>query len=644
MLGMSSLNASSVSGYQVIQAAAQHIIDSLSARTFASGSLFPKRLFAGTAVEEFTNAFGLSVFERDLLVLLASLNVSPDLAVELGLASGSNLSFNTALQVLVSNPEAVQDVFVPTARLRDFKFIYFADEPQMALPHSRPLLLDEWVFHALIGLVTQDSRLKTMVSQVALSHGALSVSQQAMVARVSSVALQGGLVVQIAGAEAELRLHLAVAMALDLNCLLFELNISRLDLATVDDFVVRWNRFVALQKAVLLLNIGDFAVGETLDKDPRLLAARGFVLQLEGLLFVTSRVVLAWGRETMTFEVKRPTIFEQRELWRDRFDVGVLSDAQIIDLTAQFDFSGAQIARVASDTLGSDPSVLSATLWSSSLALLRPALEGLTQRIEPASRASWSQLILPERELSTLKRLVAHVKQRQVVYENWGWSEDSSRGFGISALFGGSSGTGKTFSAEIIAKELNMDLQRIDLPSIVSKYIGESEKLLSKLFDAAEYGGCILLFDEADAIFGKRSEVKDSNDRYANLEVSYLLQRMESFRGLVILTTNQESNMDSAFMRRIRFVVQFPVPDAKARVGLWHGIFPRNTPTQKLNFERLAQLEVSGGNVRSIALNAAFNASSDQVAVSMGYLHEAALEELRKLKRLPRPGEFDGWL
>ncbi|NJK44565.1 MAG: ATP-binding protein [Pleurocapsa sp. SU_196_0] len=317
-------------------------------------------------------------------------------------------------------------------------------------------------------------------------------------------------------------------------------------------------------------------------------------------------------------------------------------------LSAQFDFTGAQIERATGEALGAvgargGADKLSEGLWNASLALVRPQLEGLTQRIVPAERADWSRLILPEQDLNTLKRLVAHVRERQRVYETWGWHGDSSRGFGISALFGGPSGTGKTFSAEIIARELGVDLQRIELPSIVSKYIGESEKLLSKLFDAAEYGGCILLFDEADAIFGKRSEVKDSNDRYANLEVSYLLQRMESFRGLVILTTNQESNMDSAFLRRLRFVVHYPNPDAEARATLWRGIFPPDTPTQGLNFARLAQLEVAGGNIRNIALNAAFDASSQGEPVRMGHLHVAALEEVRKLKRLPRTGEFDGW-
>ncbi len=631
-------------GFETIQQAAQHILNASSNNVVPSPSLFKKRAFHGTAVESFALAFGLSIFERDLLVLLACLNVSPELATQIGLVSGSNLDFTSALRVLVSHPEDVQEVFLPTAKLRNHKFISFADQPQTVLPHSRPILLDEWAYHALIGLVTLDHRLKTVVAPAKAFAGYLSDLQHGMVARaIEIIAADARFIVQIAGAETEMRSHLAAAIAQGLECSLFELNVSRLDMVSIDDFAVRWNRFARLKKAILLLNIGDFAVGETTEKNVQLEAARVFVQQLEGTVFITSRVALTWGRDTVTFEVKRPSTLEQRALWRARFDVSVLSDADIVDLTAQFDFTGAQIERVTSDSLGSDAALLRDTLWDSGLALLRPALEGLTQRIEPAERASWSNLILPERELNTLKRLVTHVQQRQQVYENWGWKQDSSRGFGISALFGGSSGTGKTFSAEIIAKELKMDLQRIDLPSIVSKYIGESEKLLSKLFDAAEYGGCILLFDEADAIFGKRSEVKDSNDRYANLEVSYLLQRMEAFKGLVILTTNQENNMDSAFLRRLRFVVQYPVPDAAARANLWRGIFPKNTPTHLLDYQRLAQLEVSGGNIRNIALNAAFNASSENSPITMNHLYEVALEEIRKLKRLPRPTEFVGW-
>jgi hypothetical protein len=631
-------------GYETLLQAAMLIVESLENGVSPSPSLFEDDLFLGSPIESFVQAFGLSTFERDLLVLLASLNIHPPLGATLGLASGANLDFNTALRILTDQAFQEQETLTPTATLRHFKFVYFADEPQTMLLNSRPLLIDEWAFNALIGLVQLDGRLKSIVTPIQISNSNLSSLQQDLVARALRVSTDSASVLQIAGAETELRLHIAGAVAGQSGRDLYKLNIARLEFLSIEDLVIRWNRFARLQDAILLVDVGDFGVGETTEKDPKLQAARSVIELLESTVFVISRVALAWGRETVTFEVKRPTTLEQRELWRAKFDTEVLSDAEVVDLTSQFDFTSAQIDRVASDSVAGDEGVLSQTLWNSSLALLRPALEGLTQRIEPAERASWSQLVLPERELNTLKRLVAHVKQRQHVYENWGWKQDSSRGFGIGALFGGSSGTGKTFSAEIIAKELGVDLQRIDLPSIVSKYIGESEKLLSKLFDAAEYGGCILLFDEADAIFGKRSEVKDSNDRYANLEVSYLLQRMEAFRGLVILTTNQESNMDSAFMRRLRFVVQYPTPDVEARVLLWKKIFPIDTPIESLNYAALAKLEVSGGNIRSIALNAAFNAASENSSVTMRHLLESALEEIRKLKRLPRAGELDHWV
>jgi hypothetical protein len=631
-------------GHRTLKQAITFITEALKDGAVPLLPLFDNELFVDTPVENFVWAFDLSTFERDLLILLACLNIDPSLAEIIGLPSGSNLDFNTALHMLTDQADQEQETLTPMAKLRHYKLISFADEPQTMPLNLRPLLIDEWAFNALIGLVQLDGRLKSIVTPIQILDTNLSSLQEDLVARAARVSNDFDFVVQIAGAETELRLHIANAIAGQTGQNLFKLNVARLEFLSIEDLAIRWNRFARLQDAVLLIDVGDFGVGETTEKDPKLQAARSVIELLEGKIFVTSRVALAWGRETVTFEVKRPTTLEQRELWRAKFDLDRLSDSEVIDLTSQFDFTSAQIERVASDSVTGDAGQLSQTLWNSSLALLRPALEGLTQRIEPAERADWSQLILPERELNTLKRLVAHVKQRQHVYENWGWKQDSSRGFGIGALFGGSSGTGKTFSAEIIAKELGVDLQRIDLPSIVSKYIGESEKLLSKLFDAAEYGGCILLFDEADAIFGKRSEVKDANDRYANLEVSYLLQRMEAFRGLVILTTNQESNMDSAFMRRLRFVVQYPTPDLEARIRLWKTIFPIDTPVENLDYASLAKLEVSGGNIRSIALNAAFNAASDNHAVTMRHLLDSALEEIRKLKRLPRAGELDHWV
>jgi len=243
-----------------------------------------------------------------------------------------------------------------------------------------------------------------------------------------------------------------------------------------------------------------------------------------------------------------------------------------------------------------------------------------------------------------LREIAAQVRHRVTVYDTWGFGARSARGLGISSLFVGTSGTGKTMAAEVLANELRLDLYRIDLSSVVSKYIGETEKNLRRVFDAAEDGGAVLLFDEADALFGKRSEVKDSHDRYANIEVSYLLQRMETYRGLAILTTNMKNALDPAFLRRIRFIVQFPFPDEQQRAEIWRRIFPPGTPTEGLNIGKLARLNVAGGNIRNIALNAAFLAADEGKAVSMAHLLRAAQSEYAKLESVLTDAEIGGWV
>jgi SpoVK/Ycf46/Vps4 family AAA+-type ATPase len=216
-----------------------------------------------------------------------------------------------------------------------------------------------------------------------------------------------------------------------------------------------------------------------------------------------------------------------------------------------------------------------------------------------------------------------------------------NRGLGINALFAGESGTGKTMAAEVIANELKLDLYRIDLSAVVNKYIGETEKNLRKLFDAAEDSGAILFFDEADALFGKRSEVKDSHDRYANIEVNYLLQRMESYRGLAILATNQKNYLDKAFVRRLRFIVNFPFPGIKERIKIWKKVFPPETELdKKLDFSRLAKHNLTGGSIHNIALNAAFLAAREGSAVTMQLLLDAARMEFKKLERPMKESDF----
>jgi SpoVK/Ycf46/Vps4 family AAA+-type ATPase len=219
------------------------------------------------------------------------------------------------------------------------------------------------------------------------------------------------------------------------------------------------------------------------------------------------------------------------------------------------------------------------------------------------------------------------------VFHEWGFSEVNARGLGLCALFAGESGTGKTLAAEAIANESGLDLYRIDLATVVSKYIGETEKNLRRLFDAAEASGAVLLFDEADALFGKRSEVKDSHDRYANIEVAYLLQRIEAYRGLAVLTTNMKSALDRAFLRRIRFVVQFPFPDPPARAEIWRRQIPARAPVSGIDFSALARLQLAGGNIRSIVLSAAFRAADQGRAIDQELLMDAARSEFAKLER-----------
>ena len=281
---------------------------------------------------------------------------------------------------------------------------------------------------------------------------------------------------------------------------------------------------------------------------------------------------------------------------------------------------------------------LARKIWSACCAITRPRLDALAQRLDP--KATWDDLVLPDEQTVLLHQIAHQVGQRHTVYEEWGFADKMNRGLGISALFAGDSGTGKTMAAEVIANDLHLNLYRIDLSAVVSKYIGETEKNLRRLFDAAEDGGAILFFDEADALFGKRSEVKDSHDRYANIEINYFLQRMEAYRGLAILATNMKGALDPAFMRRLRFIVNFPFPGVNERKLIWQQVFPAAVPQIDLNYDRLARFNITGGNIHSIALNAAFMAAQEASTISMPIVLAAARTEFRKLDKPINEAEF----
>ncbi len=271
-------------------------------------------------------------------------------------------------------------------------------------------------------------------------------------------------------------------------------------------------------------------------------------------------------------------------------------------------------------------------------------LERLARRIRP--QVSWPDLVLPEGVVTQLGEIAARARFRDVVLDRWGLGRRSSKGRGLTALFAGDSGTGKTMSAEVVSGELGLDLYVIDLSTVIDKYIGETEKNLDRIFSEADRVNGVLLFDEADAIFGKRSDVKDLHDRYANVEVAYLLQRMELFDGVAILTTNLRSNVDEAFTRRLDAVIDFPMPEEDDRRHLWRNNLPSTVPqADDIDMDFLARaFKLSGGNIRNIAVAAAFFAAADDREVAMADVIRATEREYRKLGRLTVEAEFGPYL
>jgi hypothetical protein len=345
---------------------------------------------------------------------------------------------------------------------------------------------------------------------------------------------------------------------------------------------------------------------------------------------------LALEGPTCHVEAPLPTASEQHQAWCHALPPPAgedHSEAEAATLSSHFNLDLGRIEAAAAQARSRN-----VPAWDVCRDLSSARLDLLAQRLEP--KAHWDDLVLGEEAHGLLRQIASQARGRHRVYREWGYGERMNRGLGISVLFAGESGTGKTMAAEVIANELRLHLYRIDLSSVVSKYIGETEKNLRRLFDAAEQGGALLFFDEADALFGKRSEVKDSHDRYANIEINYLLQRMESFSGLAILATNMKASLDNAFLRRLRFVVNFSFPGPVERRRIWLNALPAGVPRRELDSERLARFNLSGGNIHSIALNAAFSAAADDDAVDMPRLLAAVRAELRKLGRPANEADF----
>jgi hypothetical protein len=589
------------------------------------------------AIDLLAERFGLSRFERDILLLCAAVEMNGDMARLCGEAQRSagraHLTFGLALAAL---EEAHWSAVTPIAPLRRWRFIE-VDE-QMGLANGK-LRIDERVLHYIAGVNYLDPRLRPLCRLRQPGRTMAESHKQAVTQMLAMMDQRTALpVVAFSGDDHEGQGDVAAVVAEELRVQLYELPAALLpsNPAEVEALAVLWQREAILLNAALLLDCGERDM-------PKQTAS--FVDQLSGLVFLTGQDRPTVRRQVYSVTVGKPSAREQRVLWEEALGRTAAQMNGSLDAAAsQFRLSAQTIQKTAREVSEAmergEPT--DRLLWRTCRGAVRSKLDELAQRIEPA--AGWDALVLPAPQRATLRQIAAHVRHRLAVYHDWGFADRGTRGLGIAALFTGESGTGKTMAAEVLANELHLDLYRIDLSSVVSKYIGETEKNLRRVFDAAEDSGAVLLFDEADALFGKRSEVKDSHDRYANIEVSYLLQRMEAYRGLAILTTNMKASLDSAFLRRLRFVVQFPFPDTAQREAIWRTIFPSATPTEGLDYPKLARAHMPGGNIKNIALNAAFLAAEAKEPVRMRHLLQAAQSEAAKRERPLADAETKGWV
>ena len=605
------------------------------------------------ALDRLCVAFNLSPFERNVLLLCAGVELSASLAKLCAEAQGNpQFNYPTFSLALAVFPESHWSYLAPISTLRHWRLIELGNGESLT---QNRLRIDERILHYLTGVSYIDDRLQGLIepaiaaewsAQMPASHRAIAQQIVTIWSRTKTGSILPA--IQLCGEELVGKEAIAISACDALGIELQVLHAADIPhTVTEREALIRlWEREAVLSGSALLLDCQDL-------EGVAMRVVLSFVLRSRGLILIAIREPLpTLNRPFIRLDINKPTFLEQQILWKSA--LGSLSDqlnGKIANLATQFNLSPPVINAVSIEILNhinQQDNQLPITdyqlpniLWNACRVQARSRLETLAQRIE--SSANWDNLVLPESQRQMLRDIAANVRQRSKVYETWGFARDT-RGLGISALFVGASGTGKTMAAEVLANELQLDLYRIDLSSVVSKYIGETEKNLRRVFDAAETGGAILLFDEADALFGKRSEVKDSHDRYANIEVSYLLQRMEAYRGLAILTTNLKSALDTAFLRRIRFVVQFPFPDATQRKEIWRRIFPAKTPTEGLDFDKLARLNVPGGNIRNIALNAAFLAADAGESVRMSHLLRAAKCEYGKLEKSLTETEIGGWV
>lgn len=602
------------------------------------------------AIDLLAERLELSTFEKQSLLLCSAAELDCEVGELCAEAQGDpSANYATAGLCFSLFENAAWDLLSPDRPLRRYKVVNFERAPNSPLTRC-PMRAEERIVNYLKGVNYIDERLAAYISPMDWSASGLPlpISQEEEVERIRKLLAESNgrpPIISLLGRHSLDKRQLATEVSLQMAMPLYQLPVELIP-RQVDELgtlIQVWHRESRLLDIGLYVELTD-----RLDHEDQR-AAGQLLRRLYGLVIISSLDDLGGdlGGRSHVVDVQRPTSFEQREVWAERLSRTSIPDPKDVArrLSGQFDLNLSTIDRISgileeSDSLSdADAEDPCDRVWVECCKSTRPSLEDLAQRIEIKSR--WDDIVLPARERDQLCQIVRQVRHRGKVLDDWGFRANVNRGLGVTALFAGESGTGKTMAAEVLAGELQLDLYRIDLSSVINKYIGETEKNLRKLFDSAEDGGAILFFDEADALFGKRSEVKSSNDRFANIEVNYLLQRMESFGGLAILATNNKQAMDKAFVRRLRFIVDFQFPDLAQRREIWRKVFPMQTPVESLDFQHLSRMRLTGGNIHNIALNAAFNAADDRHAIDMKVVLDAAKTEMVKSQKPVNVKDFE---
>lgn len=608
------------------------------------------------ALVELANILGLSRFERDLLFLCIAMELDTGIAALCAQAQndGQRLHPTFALALSLFDDEATWDVLSPKRPLRYFRLVEIYQPGAQTLITSQ-LRADERIVNYVKGLDYVDERLTSLFAPLQIDENKpdLPSSQQTLAEEIIRNCQQANAAsssllpaIQLVGPDVPSKQQVVNYVVTKFNRHLCYLPSEMLPTSAADlEILARlWQRESALLPLALYLDAQETDGAISTEGQGLNLVASSinrFLAHSKGLFFVGTREVWSrLGTANLAFDVAKPTQGEQLAAWKEALGTAAPDSPAL--LASQFNLNLTAIRQIAQSALteaAGDEKTLPNRLWDACKVSTRPRLDALAQRLDP--KVTWDDLVLPDEEIKVLHQIADQVGQRSKVYEEWGFASKMNRGLGINALFAGESGTGKTMAAEVLANHLRLNLYRIDLSAVVSKYIGETEKNLRRLFDAAEDGGAILFFDEADALFGKRSEVKDSHDRYANIEINYLLQRMEGYGGLAILATNMKSALDTAFMRRLRFTVNCPFPGVPERKRMWEKVFPTDTPVDdEMDYDRLARLNLTGGSISSIAINAAFLAAQAGTPVTMPLILAAARTEYRKQDRLISEADF----